>query len=112
MPQHAPTHSEQQGRSKSDQAYAQQHRWLEERQVYHSARWQRMRLLVLRVQPLCADPYGWHAESGRYEAATQVDHIVPLRVDRTLAFVRENLQGLCARCHSAKTHRQRGERRT
>lgn len=103
MPERAPTHAVQRGRRASDQAYTQQRKWVAEERVYGSQRWKRVRALVLQQQPLCADPYGWHAESGRYEVARQVDHIIPLRVNRALAFVRENLQGLCAKCHNAKT---------
>jgi len=106
MPERAPTHSEQQGRQSSDRAYKQQARWVEEERLYGSQRWKRLRQRVLKRAPLCVDPYGWHAEDGRYVLATQVDHIVPLRSNGALAFVEANLQGLCARCHAVKTKRQ------
>lgn len=103
MPYSAPTHSQSQGRKAYDQAYAQQGKWEQERKIYEGVRWKKIRERVLREQPLCADPYGWHAEDGRLVMSIQVDHKVPLRIDRGLAYVRGNLQGLCARCHRVKT---------
>jgi 5-methylcytosine-specific restriction protein A len=48
--------------------------------------------MVLRGEPLCR-------RCG--EAASQVDHIVPLRKGGTNS--EENLQSLCHSCHSRKT---------
>lgn len=39
---------------------------------------------------------------------TEVDHIVPVNVDRTLAYTLSNLQTLCRECHWAKTAKERG----
>ena len=103
MPYRAPTHSEEQGRRQADAAYLQQGKWQKERTIYKSARWKQLRARVLREQPLCADPYGWHATDRRLVMSTQVDHKVPLRVARELAYRRENLQGLCGHCHRVKT---------
>ena len=103
MPYRASTHSEAQGRRRYDQAYAQQGKWEQERQVYTSPRWKMLRQRVVREQPLCADPYGWHAEDGRLVLSVHADHKIPLRVDGGLAYTRSNLQGLCAWCHRVKT---------
>lgn len=103
MPTRAPSHSQAWGRRVKDMAYRQQQKWRAEQEVYKSLRWRQLRARVLREQPLCKDLYGWHAEDHRLVPAVQVDHIVPLRVDRGLAYVRGNLQGLCARCHRVKT---------
>jgi len=55
--------------------------------------------MVLHRCPLCADPFGEHGD--RVVAATEVDHIVPLRAGGTNDA--ENLQALCKSCHSRKT---------
>lgn len=103
MPYRAPTHSQSQGRQQYDRRYAEQERWTSERRIYRTARWQRLRRRVLREQPWCADPYGWHRTSGLPMPAQQMDHKVPLRVAPELAYTRANLQGLCTRCHGWKT---------
>lgn len=107
MPMRAPSHSQERGRRLHDQSYAQQRKWVLERQVYGSTRWKRLRASVLRSQPWCADPFGWHKADGRLVLAREVDHIIPLRVQLELAYVVTNLQALCKRCHVHKTHRDR-----
>lgn len=68
----------------------------------YDRRWRdEQRPLVLRDQPLCADPYGRHGE--RPEMATEVDHIVPHKGNPGLRNARSNLQGLCKVCHARKT---------
>jgi 5-methylcytosine-specific restriction enzyme A len=67
----------------------------------YNRRWRRLRLMVLARQPLCADPFGFHAADRRVEVATHVDHIVPKSRGGKDAL--DNLQALCASCHSRKT---------
>jgi 5-methylcytosine-specific restriction protein A len=43
--------------------------------------------------------------NGKSVLATVVDHIRPHRGDRRLFWDRANWQGLCKRCHDAKTAR-------
>jgi 5-methylcytosine-specific restriction endonuclease McrA len=76
-------------------------------QVRNTARWRRLRIMILNKHPLCADPYAIHATWGRFEPATEVDHIVPLVEDLSLAFDEANLQSLCTTCHSKKTAMER-----
>lgn len=71
--------------------------------VYRSARWSAVRAQVLRDEPLCRAC----AAAGRTELATQVDHIVPVRVRPDLAFDRTNLQPICSVCHAAKSQAER-----
>lgn len=86
------THAQQKERARPN---ADVRRW------YHTARWQRLRLLVLREQPLCP----LCREQGRYVAATDVDHDVPHRGDHARFWDRANLVALCHAHHSAKTRR-------
>ena len=57
-------------------------------------RWRKLRLMVLRSQPVCA-------VEGCTQAAVDVDHIIPKR-DGGLDDL-DNLQGLCKSHHSQKT---------
>ena len=107
MPRKSPTHSAQQVHTEAGLAAAQQRKIPSEQAVYKSRRWAQLRARVLRQQPWCADPLGWHAAVQELRPAVQVDHIVPLRQRPELAYVRSNLQGLCHQCHAKKTHGQR-----
>jgi 5-methylcytosine-specific restriction enzyme A len=73
----------------------------QDRQFYNSAAWQRLRIMQLQREPLCR----MCATRGLNMAmAYVVDHIVPRsRGGNPLAL--DNLQSLCAPCHSAKTAR-------
>lgn len=62
----------------------------------------KLRLMVLRAEPLCRDCLG----RGRTTAATDVDHIIPLRDGGTNEL--SNLQPLCHSCHSKITVRHDG----
>lgn len=75
--------------------------------VRGSARWQRLRRMILAKHPLCADPYGVHAHRGEAIAATQLDHIELLVLHPELAYTPSNLQGLCTRCHGRKSGEER-----
>ena len=61
-------------------------------------RWRKLRLMVLRDQPICA-------ACGR-AAATDVDHKIAKAKGGDES--RENLVGLCHSCHSRKTVREDG----
>lgn len=64
-------------------------------------RWQKARAGFLRKHPLCL-----HCEQeGRVTTATEVDHIVPHRGDKSLFWDRSNWQPLCKTHHSRKTAR-------
>lgn len=67
--------------------------------------WQQLRDKYWRLHPLCE-----HCErDGRTTLATDIDHIVPIRVDPSMRLVWGNLQALCRACHDRKT-REDGER--
>ena len=63
----------------------------------YGARWQRVRAMALRAQPLCAEC----ARQGRVTPATDVHHIVKRRDGGPDSF--ENLEALCHACHSRIT---------
>jgi len=64
---------------------------------YRTSRWTKLRAAILRRDPLCR----YCAARGRAEAATTVDHIVP--VARGGAFwSQDNLAPACLSCNSSK----------
>lgn len=65
----------------------------------YDANWLRIRLYVLRRQPICATV-------GCNRPASECDHIKPKRSGGTNAI--SNLQGLCRQCHSRKTATEDG----
>lgn len=72
--------------------------------LYKSAAWSRLRGRQLRAQPLCAEC----RKQGKMTIATEVDHIIPHKGDKTLFFDANNLQSMCKSCHSQKTAREDG----
>jgi 5-methylcytosine-specific restriction protein A len=66
----------------------------------YGSHWRRVRAAVLREEPLCREC----AREGRTTAAREIDHIIPRSKGGTED--RDNLQGLCKPCHSAKTMRE------
>jgi len=69
------------------------------RKWYYTEAWKVLRQIVLNEQPICVEC--------NLMASTEVDHKVPHRGNAILFWDRDNLQGMCATCHSRKT--QRGE---
>lgn len=69
-----------------------------------TARWKRLRLMVLAATPLCGDPYQFHA--GQLVPATEVDHILGVWDHPELRWDLANLRGLCTPCHRYKTRRE------
>lgn len=76
MPWRPPTHDGLKGRAARNQRYDAERAGTLAVQVRNSARWQKLRALLLNRQPLCADPFLLHP--GRLVPATQVDHIAPI----------------------------------
>ena len=67
-------------------------------------RWRKAREGFLRHHPLCK----MCQAVGVVRAATDVDHIVPHRGDKTIFWDSSNWQPLCHGCHSSKTARKDG----
>lgn len=64
---------------------------------------------VLRPLQLAEEPYCREcAKHGVTTRATEVDHIVPHKGDKTLFLDRANHQSLCHICHSRKTAAENG----
>lgn len=70
----------------------------EHRRLYKTARWQRLRLQVIRESPVC--------KCG--QATTDVDHVRPHNGDVRLFYNKANLRAQCHSCHSKKTVRHDG----
>lgn len=68
------------------------------RAIYYTKRWQSLRKRVLKEN--------WMCEVCGIHLATQVDHIIPMEQGGP-EYDRDNLQGLCNRCHGIKTARER-----
>lgn len=75
------------------------------RRWYYTARWRRLRLAVLRAEPLCRRCW---TRDQRPVPATDVDHVEPHRGDPRRFWRLGNLQPLCAACHWEKTAEERG----
>ena len=67
--------------------------------MYDCEAWRKARAHFLREHPLCVAC----SARGRVRAAVAVDHIKPHREDLALFWNQDNWQGLCTRCHNAKT---------
>lgn len=68
----------------------------------YGGRWQRERLVYLRLHPLCR----MCEDQGRVTIATVVDHIVPHKGDQALMWDSENnWQPLCAEHHNSDKQR-------
>ena len=63
--------------------------------IYNTSRWQRLRKLILSRNPICQ-------ANDCNNLSSHVDHIVPM-ADGGEPYELENLQALCASCHSRKT---------
>ena len=72
--------------------------------LYSTRRWLEMRARQLLIEPFCREC----AKAGERRRATDVDHIVPHRGDKSLFYDKGNLQSLCHSCHSRKTRRELG----
>lgn len=68
---------------------------------YNSTEWIKLRNLVRQEEPLCR-----HCkEKGLIQATQVIDHIQPISQGGD-AWDRDNLQGLCNKCHHIKTQKE------
>lgn len=71
--------------------------------LYDWSWWRRASRAFRKAHPLCAEC----ERHGIVKGAAVVDHIKPHRENPNLFFDESNLQSLCARCHGAKSARER-----
>lgn len=74
------------------------------RELYKTARWQRLRKRVLLGHPLCVEC----EHRGKITPATVVDHVVSHKGNLELFWDEDNLQPLCKNCHDSKTAKEDG----
>ncbi len=70
----------------------------------YGSRWQAARRVFLMANPLCVECL----KKGIITQATDVDHIIPHKGDRSLFWDQSNWQALCHSCHSRKTASEDG----
>ena len=72
----------------------------EQNPFYNSTRWRKVRKIFIQNNPLCK-----HCKdnNNRVVPATDVDHVVPLRISPERSFDFSNLQSLCRSCHAKKS---------
>jgi 5-methylcytosine-specific restriction protein A len=75
------------------------HREQSQNRGYDARSWRPLSKMVRMEEPLCRACL----REGRVEAATCVDHIIPVTTAPELRLVRSNLQALCHACHTRKT---------
>ena len=69
---------------------------------YGTARWQKVRLAQLAIEPCCRVC----TKQGRTTAADTVDHITPVRLGGGM-WDTSNYQSLCKSCHQRKSRQER-----
>lgn len=73
-----------------------------DRQFYKSAGWQKLRMVVLRNEPLCRV----HRSAGYLIPANVVDHIIAITAGGHPSHA-HNLMPLCSKCHDKKSAMER-----
>lgn len=96
MPRRVPTYKPRIPGFSRHSEYDTARRDPEAKGFYNSSAWVKLRLMKLRRDPLCE----LCKSQGKLIAATVVHHKAELRADPELALELDNLQSLCASCHS------------
>ena len=73
---------------------------------YHTPAWRQLRLTILEREPICRTC----RYVDRISRATQIDHIRPVTAGGDF-YDAENLQPLCASCHSSKSAKEGNSKR-
>jgi 5-methylcytosine-specific restriction protein A len=76
----------------------------EDKRFYDSTLWQKTRRMVLMQDPYCAQC----RRENRVTLATMVDHVHRIAAGGD-KLSRDNLEGLCSRCHAVKRQRESQE---
>lgn len=99
IPTHKPRHAPQSDRERSRERRVNE----VAQRLYQTRQWKRLRLQVLAEHPLCVMCLD---RDKRVVPATVVDHIIPHGGDLSLFWDMDNLQSLCASCHSGRKRRE------
>lgn len=83
---------------------------MNQRRIRSSAAWKHARIVKLRKDPLCEDPFNRHAIAGQVVPAVEVHHIVRLANKKGKAFDGSNLASLCVGCHAKISGMERAGR--
>jgi 5-methylcytosine-specific restriction protein A len=73
----------------------------------YGGKWQRIRKIKMKRNPICEDPYGIHEQENIVVMGDMVDHIIPLKLGGSNKLT--NLQTLCYSCHNKKTAEEQRE---
>lgn len=110
MPKRVPTYrppwmgTPQQSKRDSDRLYNRTRRDKEAQGFYESPPWRKLRAIKLASNPLC-EPC---QREGRLVEARFVHHVRERSTHPELALVLENLESICASCHSRHHARRKG----
>lgn len=85
-----------------DKLYDKQSRNKKAKKFYSSGQWQKIRKIKLNKNPICE----MCKKKGIITPATEVDHIIPIKVDWSSRADLNNLQSLCHSCHMGKTAKE------
>ena len=85
--------------SQRHRLYDEKQRDLKSARFYNSAAWKKLRIFKLSRDPLCE----YCLEKDHVNIATEVDHVIPIKVDWSMRLVFNNLNSTCHRCHMIKT---------
>lgn len=68
--------------------------------IRSTSRWQKVRELKKKLNPLCEDPFGTHKAVGIAVAQQGSHHRIGIEVRPDLAYDMDNLMSLCTACHA------------
>ncbi len=103
MPTRVPSHRSSVPTASRHRAYDRLRRNAESKRFYHTAAWLKARVVKLRRNPACERCL----EQGELVQATHVHHIIEIADDMDACLDIDNMQSLCAPCHSSIHARER-----
>lgn len=94
-------------KKQSNQTYDKTLRAKDRKKIYNSKKWAIVReQAIIRDNMMCQEC----KRNGIMTQGQEVDHIIELAEDITLAYELSNLEYLCKPCHSKKTHEEKLKR--
>jgi len=89
--------------SKRNKLYDEKQRDMKVSKFYNSTAWKKLRKIKLSKNPLCE----YCLEKDRTRIATEVDHVIPIKIDWSRRLDLNNFKSTCHRCHMKKTQEDR-----